>query len=290
MNTGVPMNRKLLFVTYVTSVLLLTSMNAFADFNQDAGVILTQTDDDDTSSSTDTALYYRKFFKTVSTAKGPIDEAPYMQKASWVMGSYSTYDGTDSDSSSYDGTSYFISSDIYLEQAPVSIGLLYTNYETEYSTVSAETVNYQLKASYFIQPYMSVSLAMRKVELEYSGAFTGTSEVDVTTLGFKTVIPQAGGQAISVEAEHSSAEDSDGDTFTELELTGNYYLNKSMGFGLKYGQVSGDAADDTSTLGVIFSMHTNSNINIFATHDLVSGEEDGVTDATVTSVTVSYLF
>lgn len=187
------------------------STSAYA-YQFEAGVNHAKNDDADA-----TGAFFNYHFADVDTSKGPLNEANFLSKSSYVGVSYVDHDYSDT----VTGQGRFVFGNDW------TLGVAVSDIDTDFGGATA------------------YAAAIGKYVNDHSEVFLGYSDTDVEdseeaiTLGFKSVLEKFGYTiaATTVDGEYA------------LNAEGMYYFNRS--FGLGAGVVYDSVSEDTNAAAML---------------------------------------
>ena len=161
---------------------------------------------------------FRWYFQPVTLGTGPLAEAAFLNRASNIGLGYLRDTKGDFDAFGINAEAYF--GDFYLA--------------SKYNRVSfaASFDNYGLTVGRMLGDRTRVTLGFERTELPFDQNF------DIYALGVKHLAQFAGNTALNLEAEAGVARN--GSSEFAYQLGADYYLNRMLSIGAKYGGVGSD--------------------------------------------------
>jgi len=218
-------------------------------FQAEAGFQNDMTDIDSNNDFSVMSVGGTYYFKPVDV-NGPQAEAPFLAKASGVNAHYGSVDATVA-SVGVDGSSYGVGVDYLLPMHDIKVGVDIQSYDISASGSSIKQSKTTLGVGKYLddRKYVGFSYGTGK------DSITGLPDNDLSDIAVngKWLLEQAG-KTINLEGSIARASEDDGTTSGSnniFRVGGDYYLDKSLSFGMGYTKNSGDnTSDEGSTIAV----------------------------------------
>ena len=235
--------KKLLSLSSFAALSLLTQV-AHADFNAElSGVALK---DDDVKLYAIGGSYY---FNNVSTRKGPLAEASFLDKQSEISGAFTRIDWDEQNVNSWllGGTYVVQGSGLYLNASVLHV-----------NTYSQDA--YTFGAGYYLSQDWAVSVdTVFDEDMNYQGI----------TLGSKKLFDLGQGHFVSLEGDYTNPDDGD-DSFA---VASDFYLNRNLSVGVGY-EWADSFSEGISTVRTQWFINERAAINGEIAYSDVEGDSD----------------